>query len=146
MQEKMREAESTKTYVRFFNRGSVRLMETTPPDILYELGIRAFTGSRDVPKDDGKALGLMQAAVQQAALSKNEREIDMAEYYLALIEKNVILRERTQTGEMSEEGRLKLMQNDRFLEEKAKKGVGPALYTYGKTLYEHILQQRHTDT
>lgn len=138
----MAEAESTKTYVRFFNRGSVRLMETTPPDVLYELGIRAFTGSRDVPKDDGKALGLMQAAVQQAALSKNEQEIDMAEYYLALIEKNVILRERAQTGEMSEEGRLKLMQNDRFLEEKANKGVGPALYTYGKTLYEHILQRR----
>lgn len=68
----------------------------------------------------------------------------MAEYYLALIEKNVILRERAQTGEMSEEGRLQLLQNDQFLEEKAKKGVGPALYTYGKTLYEHILRQRHS--
>jgi len=34
-------------------------MDNTPPDVLSELGIRAFTGSRDVPKDDKKASGLL---------------------------------------------------------------------------------------
>lgn len=48
---KMKEAESSKVKIDFFNKGSQRLIETTDPDVLYELGIRAFTGSRDVPQD-----------------------------------------------------------------------------------------------
>ena len=63
MKDKMKEAESTKTYIDFFNNGTIKLIENTPPDVLCELGIRAFTGSRDVPKDDSKAVGLMQLAL-----------------------------------------------------------------------------------
>jgi hypothetical protein len=37
-------------------------MASTSSDILGELGIRAFTGSRDVPKDDTKAIGLLKFA------------------------------------------------------------------------------------
>jgi hypothetical protein len=35
-------------------------MEKTPSEILCELGVRAFSGSRDVPKDDVKAYGLLE--------------------------------------------------------------------------------------
>ena len=63
------------------------MIEHTPSDVLYELGIRAFTGSRDVPKDDEKAIGLIQKALDQAILKGDEFEIDMSEYYLALMEK-----------------------------------------------------------
>jgi hypothetical protein len=55
----METAEKSKTYINFLNKGTINLMEKTPPDILYELGIRAFVGSRDVPKDNKKALILL---------------------------------------------------------------------------------------
>jgi hypothetical protein len=48
-------------------------MSTTSSDILGELGIRAFTGSRDVPKDDEKAIGLLKFARQNA---QSEKEIN----------------------------------------------------------------------
>ena len=57
------------------------MMKETPSDILTELGIRAYTGSRDVPKDDNKALGLMERALVRAKESGTEYNIDMAEYY-----------------------------------------------------------------
>jgi hypothetical protein len=56
-------------------------MENTPPDVLYELGIRAFTGSRDVPKDDEKANVFLLKAVEKAIESGDQKFIDMAEYY-----------------------------------------------------------------
>ena len=59
VKEKMKEASSQKTYIDFFNKDTKKLIQHTPPDVLYELGIRAFTGSRDVPKDDVKAVGLI---------------------------------------------------------------------------------------
>jgi len=59
MKAKIVEAEKSKTYIQFFNPYSKVLMDNTPPDVLSELGIRAFTGSRDVPKDDKKASGLL---------------------------------------------------------------------------------------
>ncbi len=58
VEEKMKEAAKTKQYINFFNKGTTRLMEKTPNDVLCELGLRAFAGSRDVPKDDEKAVGL----------------------------------------------------------------------------------------
>lgn len=65
----------------------MELIEHTPADVLYELGIRAYTGSRDVPKDDEKALGLLKLAHEQALVSKNQHDIDMAEFYMAIIHK-----------------------------------------------------------
>ena len=136
VQERIKEAASTKTYIGFFNKGSIKLMEKTPPDVLYELGIRAYTGSRDVPKDDGKAVGLMQMALEQAVASKNEHEIDMAEYYLAITERSLLLKEKeAQGGDVTEEVMARLMLNDKMLESKAEKGLGQALYTFGKDLY-----------
>ena len=66
MSEKLVEAEKSKVKIDFFNRGSKRLIETTDPDVLYELGIRAFIGSRDVPADHDKAIGLLMAALERA--------------------------------------------------------------------------------
>ena len=59
--------------------------------MLSELGIRAFTGSRDVPKDDEKASGLLQMALDSAVKSGDQKQIDMAEYYLAIVMKNMTM-------------------------------------------------------
>ena len=68
MREKILAAEKTKVYVNFFNRPALRLIKNSkydtlitnaaPSEILSELAIRAFTGSRDVPKDNVKAMEL----------------------------------------------------------------------------------------
>lgn len=84
---KMKEASEAKAYIDFFNQNTNKLIEHTPTDVLYELGIRAFTGSRDVPKDDIKAVGLISQALKQAIIRKDDFSIDMSEYYLALMEK-----------------------------------------------------------
>ena len=55
----MAEAEKSKKYIQFFNPYTDILISKTPPDVISELGIRAYTGSRDVPKDDEKASGLL---------------------------------------------------------------------------------------
>jgi len=34
------------------------MMVKTPSEILCELGVRSYSGSRDVPKDEAKAYGL----------------------------------------------------------------------------------------
>ena len=47
----MAEGQKSKTYITFVNKHAAALMAKTPPDVIYELGLRAFTGSRDVPKD-----------------------------------------------------------------------------------------------
>lgn len=81
VREKMEEAAKSKTYINFFNNGSLKLMDSTPPSILTELGIRAHTGSRDVPKDEEKALKLLQYSLDRARNSDNEADVHMAEYY-----------------------------------------------------------------
>lgn len=58
--EKLEEVEKTRNYINFFNPNAVTLMKQTPVDILTELGVRAYTGSRDVPKDPAKAFGFFQ--------------------------------------------------------------------------------------
>lgn len=60
----MKEAEQSKPKIDLFNYGAIRLMQKTPADVIYELGIRVFTGSRDVPKDVDKAWNLIQIALQ----------------------------------------------------------------------------------
>ena len=59
-------------------------MANTPSDILGELGIRAFTGSRDVPKDDEKAIGLLNFAKRNA---KSEQDIYQTTYYETVLNK-----------------------------------------------------------
>lgn len=132
----MKEVEESRTKINFFNKGAKKLIESSPPDILYELGIRAYTGSRDVPKDEDKALGLMQAALERAVSQGNQEDIDMAEYYLLLTERNMLLETMNKNGGiMHPDDQEILLRNDQMLEDKAKKGVGNALYTYAKELY-----------
>lgn len=98
IKQKMKQAEQAKTYIKFFNPYTDKLIQNTPPDVLSELGIRAYTGSRDVPKDDEKASGLLQMALQRAIDNNDTKQIDMAEYYLAIVMKNVILSARAKNN------------------------------------------------
>jgi hypothetical protein len=59
MKQKMEEGKKSKTYITFVNKHSAALMARTPADVIYELGLRAFTGSRDLPKDVEKAVSLL---------------------------------------------------------------------------------------
>jgi len=91
VREKMSKAAETKVYIDFFSPTTIeKMMEETPSEVLTELGIRAYTGSRDVPKDDTKALGLMARALTKAQHDGSEYEIDMAEYYQALIGRDML--------------------------------------------------------
>ena len=57
VRDKMIKAAETKVYIDFFSPPTIeKMMEDTPSGVLTELGIRAYTGSRDVPKDDTKDL------------------------------------------------------------------------------------------
>lgn len=58
----MEDAEKSRPKIDFFNYGACKLMEKTPSDVLYELGIRVFTGSRDVPKDVNQAYNMVLVA------------------------------------------------------------------------------------
>ncbi len=61
MMEKLKQVESTRSYITFFNYHALKLIRKSksflmftvlaPSEILCELGVRAFSGSRDVPKD-----------------------------------------------------------------------------------------------
>ncbi len=66
MQAKILAAEKTKVYINFFNKNALKLIKKSiklsiinqiiaPSDILNELAIRSFTGSRDLPKDNIRA-------------------------------------------------------------------------------------------
>ena len=59
VKEMLKKVAETRKPINFFNKAALKLMQKTPIDILCELGLRAFTGSRDVPKDDEKAYGLL---------------------------------------------------------------------------------------
>ena len=48
-------------------------MQATSSDILCELGVRAFSGSRDVPKDDKKAYALLDKAAEKALNEKDSK-------------------------------------------------------------------------
>jgi hypothetical protein len=56
----LKKVAETRKPIDFFNQPALKLMEKTPSEILCELGVRAFSGSRDVPKDDVKAYGLLE--------------------------------------------------------------------------------------
>ena len=55
--EKLKEVETSRSTINFFVKPCVGLAENTPVSILCELGVRCFTGSRDVPKDKDRAMG-----------------------------------------------------------------------------------------
>ena len=71
IQDLLKKVAETRKPINFFNHPALKLMEKTPSDILCELGVRAFSGSRDVPKDDVKAYGLLEQAGKNAASEKD---------------------------------------------------------------------------
>lgn len=58
VEEKLAQVKKQRKPINFFNEPALKLLAKTPTQILSELGVRAFSGSRDVPKDDEKAQGL----------------------------------------------------------------------------------------
>jgi len=59
----------------------MNLLMKTPSDVIYELGIRVFAGSRDVPKDMNLANNLIETALFQAEQDGNQNDYEMALYY-----------------------------------------------------------------
>ena len=56
--EKLAEVEKSRSPIKFFVPPALKLLRHTPSEILCELGVRSFTGSRDVPRDEEKAFGM----------------------------------------------------------------------------------------
>ena len=59
---KLAEVEKSRSPINFFVPPVFNLMKHTPSDILCELGMRTYTGSRDMPKDIQKSNGLFDFA------------------------------------------------------------------------------------
>ena len=83
MQERLSKLEAREP-VNFFNRWTEKLMHKTPTDILNEMGIRCYTGSRDVPKDGDKAAGFLTAAAENA---QTKEEAQSVTYYDLMVRK-----------------------------------------------------------
>jgi len=84
LEEKLKEVEKTRKYNKFFNASSLALMKACPNDILCELGVRAYTGSRDVPQDLIKANGLFQQAELKAETNYERSQV---KYFHSMTEK-----------------------------------------------------------
>ena len=57
-------------------------MEATPSDILYDMGIRTFVGSRDMPQNHHISFNLLDKSLSNA---KSERERQTAQYYVNMV-------------------------------------------------------------
>jgi len=68
-----------------------------PSDVLSELAIRVFTGSRDVPKDDAKAAKLFEFSEANAVSEKDHLQI---QYYKLVLRKFKIHQETTLRGKL----------------------------------------------
>ena len=82
--DKLAEVERSRKPINFFIPPLVKLINHTPSDILCELGMRAFTGSRDMPKDVEKAIGLFLIADKNA---HTDREKSQVQYYMTAMRK-----------------------------------------------------------
>jgi len=69
---KIKEAENSKVKMDFYNYGTMNMLMKTPADVICELGIRVFAGSRDVPKDTSLANILIETALFQAEQVGNQ--------------------------------------------------------------------------
>lgn len=74
IKEKLQKASEARKPINLFNKHALKLMLRTPSDILCELGVRAYSGSRDVPKDEAKAYGLFDQAAQNALREPDEKK------------------------------------------------------------------------
>ena len=58
-----------------------------PSNILNELGLRVFTGSRDIPKDLNVAKGLFIGALKR---SKTVEDLQQSTYYMSQVQMNFV--------------------------------------------------------
>jgi TPR repeat protein len=83
-------------------------------------------------------------ARDKAEAEGTEHQQDMAQYYMAVVGRDVILKNLKSKGSFDNDEALGLVKCDAIFEQKAKKGIGEALFTYGKELYTHIRKQGAT--
>jgi hypothetical protein len=129
MRDKVIAAEKSKVYVNFFNRHTLKLIKKSkslfltdiaPTEILSELAIRAFTGSRDVPKDHIKALKLFDYA-QDNSVSPEDHAQSL--YYQLLMRKFKIHQETILRGiQMTPELEQEMVEINTKLNDLAQKG------------------------
>ena len=76
-----------------------------PSPILCDLGLRAYAGSRDLPKDTDRAIGIFIRAEENA---ETEEEKDTVQYYVNAVERLELpnVREQWEKFEGSEKGRI----------------------------------------
>ena len=96
------------------------LTHTAPTEILSELAIRAFTGSRDVPKDHLKALKLFDYAQDNSVTPEDHAQ---SLYYQLLMSKFKIHQETILRGiQMTPELEQEMVEINTKLNELAQKG------------------------
>eukprot|EP00347_Sterkiella_histriomuscorum_P024275 403331695 len=141
--EKITQAEKSKIYVNFFNKYALKLISKTPSVILSELAIRVFTGSRDVPKDNIKAVKLFEFSDENAQTEKEKHQV---EYYKLLLRKYKIHQETVLAGQvMNKDQEAEMIDINAKLNALARSGNSEAQYTYGKELLSLLRQDSLND-
>jgi len=133
MQDRMAKVE-VREPVKFFNRWTEKLMHKTPTDILNELGIRCYTGSRDVPKDSEKAIGFLTAAAQNATTKKEAQSVT---YYDLMVRKFALNQQLQKDAYRQNPEKLnrEVLELNTQLHNLATDGHPLALFSYAKDLY-----------
>lgn len=104
--------------------------------MLSELAVRAFTGSRDVPKDNIKAMELFQQSEHNAL---TESEHAHVRYYQLLLKKFKIHQETVLLGvALNEEQEKDMVSINQQLNALAAGGNPFAQYSYGKDLFSIV--------
>ena len=91
IEQKYVEAEKQQGSINFFIEPIAKLLMNAPSSILNELGLRVFTGSRDIPKDLNVAKGLFIGALKR---SKNVEDLQQSTYYMSQVQINFIRQQR----------------------------------------------------
>eukprot|EP00351_Strombidinopsis_sp_SopsisLIS2011_P006207 CAMPEP_0116870658 /NCGR_PEP_ID=MMETSP0463-20121206/652_1 /TAXON_ID=181622 /ORGANISM="Strombidinopsis sp, Strain SopsisLIS2011" /LENGTH=122 /DNA_ID=CAMNT_0004507587 /DNA_START=245 /DNA_END=613 /DNA_ORIENTATION=+ len=119
------------------NQGALKLMEKTPTEFLCELGVRAFSGSRDVPKDEQRAVDLFYFAKKNAVSRLDHMQ---AEYFgLVLLKINMEEEARNQGVEWTEERQVNMLHINAKLNELAEDGHRLSMFTQGKTFMQTVM-------
>ena len=142
IREKIKKAAELRKPINFFNKHTLKLMSKTPSEILCELGVRAFTGSRDVPKDEAKAYGLFDFAAQNAIAEKNDK-VGLKKYEDVQYYHNVIRKFQINTVLATDPADKSKLENDllKTIEELIRLADGGhplACFSYGKEVFDNL--------
>lgn len=90
-EEKYKKSEATLADVRDkFNdidKHTLKMLQHTPYNIIIEMAVRLFVGSRDIPKNVDKALKLIQIAKEKSKTDLTDEEAYDIEFFEIILEK-----------------------------------------------------------